>query len=163
MLDPMDVDALRAWGMAASAAVVAGALIVSTPWRSPPSEAPLRVQALMQAGEPQATSAPPSPVSFIVRFRGSGPIARAQAMAEAAEETQAARLVQAQLERQSAFHGLCFDRFTVGGAEIVLRSCADIAPSERAAFQTRWLARLNAMRAVDYADANTVAAPARTP
>jgi hypothetical protein len=148
--------------MAASAAIMAGALIVSAPWSPSLSAAALQVQTLMQPAQPESTPAPPAPISFLVRFRGSGPIARAQAMAADGDETQAARLVQVQLERQRAFHGLCFDRFTIGGAEIVLRSCMDVPPSERAAFQTRWLARLNAMRAVEYADANTAAAPART-
>jgi hypothetical protein len=157
----MDVNAWRAWGIVVSAALMIGALIIASPWREPASAA--ASLPLYQLAQTDAAPAPPAPVSFVVRFRGDGPIARAQALAGRGGETQGARQVQAQLERQHAFHGLCFDRFTLGAAEIVLRSCADIAPAERAAFQTRWLVRLNAMRAVDYADANTTAAPARAP
>lgn len=163
MLESMNVSVLRMWGIAASAAVLAGALAVAMPSRLPSSEAAPHVQTLMQLALPESAPAPPAPIGFIVRFRGSGPIARAQALAAAGRETQAGRQVQTQLEHQAAFHGLCFDRFTVGGAEVVLRSCTDVAPSERAAFQTGWLARLNAMRAVEYADANNAVAPARTP
>jgi hypothetical protein len=56
---------------------------------------------------------------------------------------------------------LCFDRFTVAAAEIVLRSCEAVAGHERAAYTARWLDRLQAMRAVAYADANASVSPER--
>jgi hypothetical protein len=153
----------RFWGIIVSAVIMAIALVIAAPWRAPAAEsAPQGLVQLAQAREltPVVT---PAPVSFIVRFRGSGPIARAQATAARGREAEGARTIQAQLARQSAFAGLCFDRFTLGAAEVVIRSCTDVPASERAAFQTRWLARLNAMRAVEYADANTAAAPTRAP
>ncbi len=155
----MDVNAMRVWGMWVSAGVMLAALAVAAPWRA--STQTPDVRELYQLAQGDAPASTAAPVSFIVRFRGAGPIARAQALAARGRDAQAARQVQAQLARQGAFSGLCFDRFTVGGAEVVLRSCADISPAERAAFQTRWLARLNAMRAVEYADANVAAAPTR--
>ncbi len=139
------------------------AIFVAAPWRAPDAlRVPQGLFQMAQAQEPRPTLTP-SPISFLVRFRGEGPIAQAQAEAARGREARAARIIQAQLERQAAFDGLCFDRFTVGAAEVVLRSCADVPAAERAAFQTRWLARLNAMRAVDYADANTAAAPTHAP
>ncbi len=151
---------MRMWGIAVTAALMAAAIAVAASWREPAemTRAPQGLYQIAQTQQPQPR-VEPEPVSFLVRFRGRGPIARAQALAAGGRETEAARRVQAQLARQHAFQGLCFDRFTLGGAEIVLRSCEDVAPAERAAFQTRWLARLNSMGAVEYADANTIAAP----
>lgn len=148
----MDLNAVRLWGIAASAAVMIGALAIAA------QPAP---QAFAQPAEgafelAQATGEP-APVAFLVRFRGSGPIARAQAAAARGATTDAERQVEQQLRRQSAFAGLCFDRFTVGGAEIVLRTCAAIVPSERGAVQQDWLNRLRAMRAVEYVDPNATA------
>ena len=71
--------------------------------------------------------------------------------------------VEIQLRRQTAFAGLCFDRFTVGGAEIVLRTCEPVAASERNSVQQSWGARLQAMRAVEYVDANATATQQRAP
>jgi hypothetical protein len=158
----MDVNALRNWGIAVSAALMLAALAVAAMGPEPmPAQALTPIEPFYQVA--QAEPGAPTPVGFIVRFRGNGPIARAQALAARGREAQAGRQVADQLERQGAFGGLCFDRFTVGGAEIVLRSCRVVAPSERAAFQTRWLARLNAMPAVEYADANTAVAQDRAP
>lgn len=110
-----------------------------------------------------AQAEPEQPVGFLVRFRGNGPIARAQALAVRGQLARAERQVQTQLARQSGLHGLCFDRFTVGAAEIVLRSCEHVAPAQRAAFQARWLSRLNAMNSVEYADANAAVSRERAP
>src|SRR5262249_38311053 len=98
-----------------------------------------------------------SQIAFVVRFQGSGPIARAQALAARGELARAERQVHAQLRRQSGLHGLCFDRFTVGGAEIVLRTC----PPSTGAQQQRWLTRLRAMPSVAYVDENATASPDR--
>lgn len=139
------------------------AIVIAQPWAPGGAVAAPEVMGPFQLAQAEPEAALAAPLSFVVRFRGSGPIARAQAMAAQGRESQGARQVQVQLARQGAFNGLCFDRFTLGAAEIVLRSCADIAPAERARVQTWWLARLNAMRAVEYADANANAAPSRAP
>lgn len=153
----------RLWGIVVSAAIMLIAVWLAAPWRAPmASGESYGIAQLAQAREPTPVVTP-APVGFIVRFRGSGPIARAQALAVRGREAEAARMIQAQLARQASFSGLCFDRFTLGAAEVVLRSCSDVPASERTTFQTRWLARLNAMRAVEYADANAAAAPMRAP
>lgn len=157
----MDVNALRLWGVWTSAALIAGALAAAL-WSGEPRDA-RAAQGLAQAAQAGSANAAPAPVAFLVRFRGDGPIARAQTRARRGDEAGAGRQVEVQLQRQSAFRGLCFDRFTVGAAEIVLRSCAPVAASARAGFQAGWLARLKAMRAVEYADANAIATPTRAP
>ncbi|MGD9814232.1 MAG: hypothetical protein AB7Q23_01165 [Hyphomonadaceae bacterium] len=146
----MDVNAMRIWGIAVSAVLMTTALAMSMqPRAEAQSAAPFEVAQV---------PAPPEYIGFIVRFRGEGPIARAQALAARGDQRQAQDQIEAQLVRQTAFRGLCFDRFTVGGAEVVLRSCQPVTASERAAYQERWVRRLRAMRAVAYADAN-VAVP----
>ena len=150
----MDVNALRTWGIAVTGALMAVALFVALQ-----PETPAVAQAASQIAQAQSAE----PLGFIVKFRGSGPIARAQALAARGQLAPAQRQVEIQLGRQSAFAGLCFDRFTVGGAEIVLRTCEAVAASERSAIQQSWGARLRAMRAVEYVDANATATQQRAP
>ncbi|MGD9980310.1 MAG: hypothetical protein AB7H66_00085 [Hyphomonadaceae bacterium] len=151
----MDVNALRTWGIAVSGAMLVGALAIA--WQ-PETRAAAQPQSVGEMAQAEA-----APVGFIVRFRGQGPIARAQAQAARGEIAQAQRQVEVQLQRQSAFSGLCFDRFTVGGAEMVLRTCEAVAASERAGVQQRWGARLRAMRAVEYVDVNATVTQERAP
>lgn len=140
----MKASALRIWGIAVSGVLMAAAIAVA----AQPERAPVTI------GTFETAQAQAEPVAFIVRFRGAGPIARSQGQAARGETQAAQRQVEIQLVRQTDFAGLCFDRFTVGGAEIVLRTCDPIAASERAGVQQRWLRRLRAMRSVEYADAN---------
>jgi hypothetical protein len=77
--------------------------------------------------------------------------------------TLAQHRIEAQLRRQRAFSGLCFERFTAGAAEVVLRTCNAIAARQRAAIEARWLSRLRGMRAVAYADVNATASLDRAP
>jgi len=150
----MDLSALRTWGVATSAALIVGAVALSLQPRADGAQA---APVLEFAQAPTRAE----PVSFLVRFQGGGPIARAQAAAARGGEAQAQRTIEVQLRRQRAFAGLCFDRFTAGAAEVVLRTCAAIVPSERATVQQQWLTRLRAMRAVAYADANIAASQNR--
>ena len=153
----MNVNALRFSGIAVSGALMAAALMVAF---QPQTHAEAQPQAAGEFAQAQTDAAP---IGFIVRFRGAGPIARSQAQAARGEVAPAQRQVEAQLQRQTAFAGLCFDRFTVGGAEIVLRTCEAVAASERNAVQQSWGARLRAMRAVEYVDANATVTQNRAP
>jgi hypothetical protein len=153
----MDVNALRVWGIAVTGALMAGALVVAF---QPETHAEAQLQAAAEIAQAQTNAAP---VGFIVRFRGAGPISRAQGQAARGQMAQAQRQVEIQLARQSAFAGLCFDRFTVGGAEIVLRTCEAVAANERASVQQSWGARLQAMRAVEYVDVNAPVTQERAP
>lgn len=152
----MNWETLRLGGVAASAAVIAWCIAMSLA----ASEA-----ARAQSAAPvlaQTTQAP-THVAFLVRFRGEGPIARAQRDAARGRTQQAQAIVEAQLRRQTPFNGLCFDRFTVGAAEIVLRSCEPVTMTDRAAYQQRWTARLDAMGSVEYVDPNATASTERAP
>lgn len=151
----MSFAALRNWGMAVSGALMAGLIVFAL---QPSPGALAQSQAVVGLAQAPASA---GPVAFIVRFQGAGPIARAQAQAERGQTQAAQRQVEIQLQRQTAFAGLCFDRFTLGGAEIVLRTCESVPGNERAAVQQQWLTRLQAMRAVDYVDANATATQER--
>jgi hypothetical protein len=153
----MDVNALRTWGIAVTGALMVGALVIAF---QPQTHAEAQMQGVAELAQAQTSAAP---VGFIVRFRGTGPIARAQAQAARGQLAQAQRQVTLQLQRQTAFSGLCFDRFTVGGAEMVLRTCEPVAASERSAVQQSWSTRLRAMRAVEYVDANATVTQERAP
>lgn len=147
----MNADVLRVSGIAAGSVLMAGAVWIAAlgPETAP---TPANVETAMT---PPATDAP---ASFLVRFRGGGPIARAQAAAAGGAIEPAQQRIEAQLRRQRAFAGLCFDRFTAGASEIVLRTCDPVVASDRAAVERQWLSRLRNMRAVAYADLNAVAA-----
>lgn len=142
----MNLDALRTWGIAASGAFIAGALAVSFSATSPANQ--------------EETA--PAPVAFVAHFRGTGPIARAQALA-ARDPARAARLIETELARQEAFDGLCFDRFTPGAAALVLRSCDPVPAGLAVSTAARLLARLRAMAAVEYAEEGALADPAGDP
>lgn len=151
----MDVQVLRFWGIVVGSALIAFALWIASLGPETPQATARETINVAQA---QA-----SPSSFLVRFRGSGPIARAQADAARGRMTQAQRGIEAELRRQRAFAGLCFERFTAGAAEVVLRTCNPVSARERAAVEARWLSRLRGMRAVAYADVNATASLERSP
>lgn len=148
----MNVQVLRFWGIVVGAALIAIALWIAA---LGPESAPARATANDTAEVAQAEVAPP--LSFLVRFRGSGPIARAQADAARGRSAAAARRIEAELHRQRDLAGLCFDRFTAGAVEVVLVTCDPVPVGERDAVAARWLSRLHGMRAVAYADLNATA------
>jgi hypothetical protein len=157
-LAAMDANALRTSGIIVSGALIAAALAISLQ-PAPRAEAQPADAQRIELAQTQQRAAP---IAFIIRFTGSGPIARAQRQAARGQTAEAQRQLQIQLRRQPAFHGLCFDHFTVGAAEVVLRTCAAIVPSERNAVQQRWLTQLRGMRAVAYVDVNTTVTQGRT-
>jgi hypothetical protein len=153
----MDVNAMRTWGIAVSGAMLVGALAIAL---QPDTPATAQSRESVEIAQAETRAAP---VAFIVRFRGQGPLARAQGRAAQGQMAPAQLQVELQLRRQGAFSGLCFDRFTVGGAEMVLRTCEAVAASERVDVQQRWGARLRAMRAVEYVDLNATVTQERAP
>ena len=144
----MNSEVVRISGAIVSALVIAGALFVALRADGAPMAAPVSPP----PAHSTSATAPSAPVALAVRFRGDGPIARAQAMAARGRERHAALRIARELERQPAFDGLCFDGFTRHATEVLLRSCGDVADGERARAQTRWLAALNRMRAIEYAN-----------
>jgi hypothetical protein len=167
----MEANALRTWGIAVGAAALAGALALANMNEgAAPQPSSVTVPA-PQSGERRAVFEPAQagaaeagePVGFIVRFQGNGPLGRAQAQAGRGRLSQAQRAAEQALAAQRAFRGLCFDRFTVGGAEMVLRSCAPAPARQRAQVTAAWLARLRDMPAIAYADVNAAASAERAP
>ncbi|MGE3143908.1 MAG: hypothetical protein AB7L65_11360, partial [Hyphomonadaceae bacterium] len=103
---------------------------------------------------------PPEPViSFIVRFAAPHALAAAQTQAAAGDLAAAANAARAAIRASRDLRGLCFDRFTAGGAEIVLKACTPVPRAQELAFQQRWTRRLAHMSGVEYADANYVLYP----
>lgn len=94
-------------------------------------------------------------LGFVVRFEPPHPLAEAQALEAAGRCAEAAALARATVATRSDLAGLCFDRFTLGGTEIVLAACEP--PHNVDLFQEAWLERLRAMDGVAYADPNATA------
>jgi hypothetical protein len=95
--------------------------------------------------------------SFIVRFAGAHALVAAQDLAAQGRYDDARRNVEQGLRRTRALRGLCFDRFTAGGAEIVLRPCNAVAPGARDQVRRDWERRFESMDGVAYADVNAIA------
>ena len=179
----MDEKAVRLWGVIVGGGCIAAALAAATlggPGKAPePSADPPKV--VTQTGSPvlpdkrvevadasdaspgEPTAAAPSgePVTFLVAFSTGHPLKAAQELEAQGRHAQAVQAANAALRQHRELRGLCYDRFTLGGAEIVLRTCAPAPASERAAVQRRWSARLTSMTGVEYAEPNVVAQPER--
>lgn len=172
----MNTDALRTWGLAASAAVFASALTIAALGGCEPVREAPRVEEPASptmaspddepVAEPSAAEGPPPPQtlapvrarpSFVVRFEQPHPLARAQEIAARGRIAEARRAALATLNSQRNLRGLCFERFTLGGAEMVLSACEPV--TNASAFETRWTRDLNAMAGVAYAEPNAVAQP----
>lgn len=102
---------------------------------------------------------PGAPLAFIVRFSEDHDMARAQALAAEGREASARRAAERALRRDRDLRGLCFDRFTVGGAEVVLRPCDPASLEQAEALRQEWAEKLAAMPSVAYAEANVVLRP----
>jgi hypothetical protein len=111
-------------------------------------------------GEPGAQTAPA--MEFIVRFKPPHPLAAAQALYAANQREEAMIAARRALRTRKDVAGLCVERFTLSGQEIVLTPCAP-APSARAERHAqRWLAHLRGLNAVEYADPNVVVEPGKS-
>jgi hypothetical protein len=185
----MEPRTLRNWGLAAGVAAMAGALGIATftrdPGAAPEPERPTIAGALPKFSspwpladepEPETPASAPAPeltfaaaeagaapndppATFLVRFEDAHPLARAQALAAEGRDAAAQRAAERGVRNDRNLRGLCFDRFTVGGAEIVLKPCAPVPPEERADFRQGWAERLSAMPGVAYAEANVIVRP----
>jgi hypothetical protein len=126
---------------------------------APQSQAPAKAPAPLLA-EPAEAPAPeiiPDQAGFLVRFAQSDPLSAAQSLAGAGREDDARRLVEQELANRRDLRGLCFGRFTLGGAEIVLVACASLSERQRERFRARWNARFARMQGVEYAEPNMIA------
>ncbi len=98
-----------------------------------------------------------SPMSYLVNFRPSHALGRAQALQSSGRYDEAELLAAVTLRDDASLRGLCFERFTVGGAEIVLKVCAPSPWEERSVTQHRWLEQLGLTSGVVYVERNLIA------
>jgi hypothetical protein len=122
-----------------------------------PTAPPTTVLAENEDVGPRAPDTSSAPMSYIVNFRPSHALGRAQALQTAGRYDEARLLVAATLRDDASLRGLCFERFTVGGAEIVLSVCAPSPWEERSVTQRRWLEQLGLTPGVAYVERNLVA------
>ncbi|MDX2236536.1 MAG: hypothetical protein NW203_03140 [Hyphomonadaceae bacterium] len=132
----------------------------AAPIITPLPEAP-QPPAVEPSNAPQPAPVQGAKVSFLVRFTDDHPLARAQALEAQGRRAEAAQAARAGLRRTRALRGLCFQRFTAGGYEIVLESCNQIAASDQDAYVERWTAALSGLDGVEYAEPNAIAQPDR--
>ncbi|MBL8551087.1 MAG: hypothetical protein JNJ73_13960 [Hyphomonadaceae bacterium] len=181
----MDERAVRLWGVIVGGGCIAAALGVavlggpagkSLPDETPPKTiartvAPVAPDKRIEVADASDVAAPavaPTPaqtsgqsLSFLIAFAPGHPLKAAQDLEAQGRHAQAVEAVRAALQANRDLRGLCYDRFTLGGAEIVLRLCTPAPASEAAAVQRRWTTRLAAMNGVQYAEPNVVAQPER--
>ena len=96
---------------------------------------------------------------ILAAFSGTHPLARAQALEAEGRHAEAVAAAQTALADDPQLADLCFDRFTLGGAEIVLTPCAPISGAARTQFVRERSLALAAMPDVVYAEPNLVAGP----
>jgi hypothetical protein len=136
----MDDKTLRGWGIALGA----GAMVVAA-----------GVAAVGgQSERANATGASKGHAEFLVSFKEGGALGDAQALAARGELERAGTAARSALARSGDLNGLCFERFTLGGAEMVLSVCRPTSSAERDS--ERWLKRLRAMPNVNYADSDVI-------
>ena len=168
----MSAAALRNWGLGLSAALMVGAIALALIYGDPQPVAPnapiaarplLKTEAspLAQPTMAQRPTAalPQSRLGFIVAFAEGHPMARAQGLAAQGRVAEAERAAQAALRSDPQLAGLCFDRFTLGGAETVLHVCSDAPAAIVRRDADAWRERFAAMSGVSYADVNAIAEP----
>ena len=110
--------------------------------------------ALALAAPAHADPAASAETRFIVKFKPASALGHAQDLARQGKLSQARENAVAALKRTSSLKGLCFDRFTLGGAETVLRACPRLPPATHDAAAAWFLTRLKANPSIDYADQN---------
>lgn len=135
-------------GAVAAALLLSGAPVAGAD--GPPSRAPIASTA---AADDRAT------IKLLVRFAPSHPLGQAAALAARGDTGAAETAARRALRTRPELAGLCFDDFTLGGAEIVLAPC-EAAPARRAdAIGRRWARYLRGLDGVTYVDQNVILKP----
>lgn len=139
----------------AALAIVASflvSIVACAPTTAPPTTVPAESGEIVLPEQDMISD----PMSYIVNFRPWHALGRAQAMQSAGRYQEAELLVAVTLRDDPSLRGLCFERFTAGGAEIVLNVCAPSHWEERSVTQGRWLAQLGVTPGVAYVERNLV-------
>jgi hypothetical protein len=140
-----------------AALAMAAALLASVAACAPTTAPPTTVLAENAHVGPRAPDTSLEPMSYLVNFRLSHPLGRAQALQNTGRYDDAQLLVAATMRDDAGLRGLCFERFTVGGSEIVLSVCSPSPWEERAVTQRRWLEQLGVTPGVAYVERNLAA------
>ena len=148
-----EVDRLATAALRTVAAACLLGLTACAPAAAPP---PIVLTDILDESVRGPARAAPVRASFIVSFRPSHALGQAQALQGAGRYDEAARLVAVALRDDAALRGFCFERFTLGGAEIVLSVCAPSPLDDPLITQRRWLEQLGATPGVAYAELNLV-------
>lgn len=98
----------------------------------------------------------PAATSFVARFKADHPLGRAQSLDASGRRTEAEQLARDTLRDAPELSGLCFERFTLGGAELVMAVCAYTPMGQTGAVQVDWLDRFARMEGVEYAEPNAI-------
>lgn len=98
-----------------------------------------------------------SEVSFVANFAPTHALGRAQALQNAGRAAEAERLAADTLRSDAALRGLCFEHFTLGGADVVLSVCASVNAQQLSATRDYWLERLDVQPGVIYVEPNDIA------
>jgi hypothetical protein len=146
-----------------AALAMAAAFIASVAACAPTTAPPDTVLAENEDVGLGAVNTSSASMSYLVNFRPSHALGRAQALQNAGRHDEAQLLVAATLRDDASLRGLCFERFTVGGAEIVLNVCAPSPWEEPAVTQRRWLEQLGLTPGVAYVERNLVAQTSAEP
>lgn len=174
---------LQRWGVIVGGGAIAlafGAATLTAPSDPPPEAVKTETSAPADPTSQPTPAAPPPPlpapdpvvepaqaadgperqnISFVVRFEAGHPMGRAQQLAAQGRSADADLAARETIRTRRDLRGLCFDRFTNGGAEVVLRACNDVPTAQRATFQRTWEQRFDTMTGVEYADPNYTLMP----
>jgi hypothetical protein len=100
-----------------------------------------------------------APVKFLVRFEPTHPMAAAAERAARGDQAGAASAARRVLRSERALAGLCFEDFTLGGAEVVLYPCEPTSPARASSVGRQWAKHLRSVRGVAYVDQNALVKP----
>jgi hypothetical protein len=146
-----------------AALAMAAAFIASVAACAPTTAPPTTVLVENEDVGPRVPGVSSEPMSYLVNFSPSHALGRGQALQNAGRYEEAELLVAVTLRDDASLRGVCFERFTVGGAEIVLNVCAPSRWEERAVTQRRWLEHLGVTPGVAYVERNLVAQTSAEP
>jgi hypothetical protein len=109
-----------------------------------------RMHAAQQDGASNAAT------SFVVRFASDHPLGRAQTLEALAVSADAERAALSAMEMLPELRGLCFERFTLNGVEVVLSVCEATPLEQTRDMQALWMDRFGTMEGVERAAPNAI-------
>jgi type IV secretory pathway VirB10-like protein len=107
---------------------------------------------------------PSANFEFIVAFKPTHPMAQALRLSAENKDAEAEALAKRLLVRRKEFAGLCFQGFTLAGAEVVLTLCEPVPDSKAESASRQWENYIRTkISGVAYADRNVTLQPGAKP